>query len=147
MPALLIFAICRIFILSLLCYPSSFLSRILAALIVSDNPSTDFSSTEHQTKTKNTMNNTLHTPAPWQVSPLGNVMKNSLKIAIVEQMPSNDENERMANARLIAAAPDLLSALEFLLADYIAINGEKVTGSSVPADKARAALRKAKGEA
>jgi hypothetical protein len=92
------------------------------------------------------MNNTLHTPAPWQVSPLGNVMKNSLKIAIVEQMPSNDENERMANARLIAAAPDLLSALEFLLADYIAIDGEKLTGSSVPADKAREALRKAKGE-
>jgi hypothetical protein len=93
------------------------------------------------------MNNTLHTPAPWQVSPLGNVMKNSLKIVTVEQMPSNDENERMANARLIAAAPDLLSALEFLLADYIAIDGEKLTGSSVPADKAREALRKAKGEA
>jgi hypothetical protein len=93
------------------------------------------------------MNNTLHTPAPWQVSPLGNVMKNSLKIANIEQMPSNDENERMANARLIAAAPDLLSTLEFLLADYIAINGEKLTGSSVPADKAREALRKAKGEA
>jgi hypothetical protein len=53
----------------------------------------------------------------------------------------------MANARLIAAAPDLLSTLEFLLADYIAINGEKLTGSSVPADKAREALRKAKGEA
>jgi hypothetical protein len=74
-------------------------------------------------------------------------MKNSLKIANIEQMPSNDENERMANARLIAAAPDLLSTLEFLLADYIAINGEKLTGSSVPADKAREALRKAKGEA
>jgi hypothetical protein len=93
------------------------------------------------------MNNTLHTPAPWQVSPLGNVMKNSLKIATIEQMPSNDESERMENARLISAAPDLLSALEFLLADYIAINGEKLTGSSVPADKAREALRKAKGEA
>jgi hypothetical protein len=93
------------------------------------------------------MNNTFHTPTPWQVSPLGNVMKNSLKIVTVEQMPSNDENERMANARLIAAAPDLLSALEFLLADYIAIDGEKLTGSSVPADKAREALRKAKGEA
>ncbi len=50
-------------------------------------------------------------------------------------------------ARLIASAPDLLSALEFLLADYIAINGENLTGSSVPADKAREALRKAKGEA
>jgi hypothetical protein len=49
-------------------------------------------------------------------------------------------------ARLIASAPDLLSALEFLLADYIAINGENLTGSSVPADKAREALRKAKGE-
>jgi hypothetical protein len=53
----------------------------------------------------------------------------------------------MANARLIAAAPILLSALEFLLADYIAINGEKLTGSSIPSDKAREALRKAKGEA
>jgi hypothetical protein len=50
-------------------------------------------------------------------------------------------------ARLIAAAPDLLSTLEFLLADYIAINGEKLTGSSIPSDKAREALRKAKGEA
>jgi hypothetical protein len=50
-------------------------------------------------------------------------------------------------ARLISAAPDLLSALEFLLADYIAIDGEKVTASSIPADKAREAIRKAKGEA
>jgi len=46
-----------------------------------------------------------------------------------------------------SSAPDLLSALEFLLADYVAIGGENLTGSSVPADKARAALRKAKGEA
>ena len=49
--------------------------------------------------------------------------------------------------RIEKAAPDLLSALEFLLADYIAIDGEKLTGSSVPANKAREALRKAKGEA
>jgi hypothetical protein len=49
--------------------------------------------------------------------------------------------------RLIAAAPDLLSALRFLLADYVAIEGETLTGSSVPADMARAAISKAEGVA
>lgn len=37
-------------------------------------------------------------------------------------------------------APSLLEALQFLLADYEAIQGEKLTGSSVPADRARAAI-------
>lgn len=43
------------------------------------------------------------------------------------------------------AAPDLLEALRFLLADYLAIDGERLTDSSVPADKARAAIAKAEG--
>jgi hypothetical protein len=47
--------------------------------------------------------------------------------------------------RLIASAPDLLEALRFLLADYIAIEGEKMTGSSVPIEMARAAILKAEG--
>jgi hypothetical protein len=63
-------------------------------------------------------------------------------IAVLNQ---NMGREAIANANLIAAAPDLLSALRFLLADYIAINGEKLTGSSVPADMARAAIEKAEG--
>jgi hypothetical protein len=46
-----------------------------------------------------------------------------------------------------ASAPNLLEALEFLLADYIAINGPERTGSDIPADKARVAIAKAKGEA
>lgn len=46
---------------------------------------------------------------------------------------------------LKSAAPDLLEALEFLLADWIAINGDRITGSRVPAEKAIAAIRKAKG--
>jgi len=50
-------------------------------------------------------------------------------------------------ARLISSAPDLLSALRFLLADYIAIQGDKLTGSSVPADMAGAAIAKAEGVA
>jgi hypothetical protein len=84
------------------------------------------------------MNNTLHT---WQIS-FGNIVdQNKKTICFLPERKNND------TAHLIAAAPELLSALELLLADYIAINGENLTGSSVPADKAREALRKAKGEA
>jgi hypothetical protein len=87
------------------------------------------------------MKNTLHTPGPWKHDSTWGIIKHG-KSEICALHSGN-----LANANLIAAAPDLLSALEFLLADYIAINGENLTGSSVPADKAREALRKAKGEA
>ena len=43
-----------------------------------------------------------------------------------------------------AAAPDLLEALQFLLADYIAISGPELTGSNEPLNRARAAIAKAK---
>jgi hypothetical protein len=52
---------------------------------------------------------------------------------------------RQQASDLISAAPDLLEALEFLLADWIAINGDRITGSRVPAEKAIAAIKKAKG--
>ena len=52
-----------------------------------------------------------------------------------------------ANAHLISAAPDLLDALQFLLADYIAISGAELTGSDEPANRALAAIAKAKREA
>jgi hypothetical protein len=53
----------------------------------------------------------------------------------------NDTQEN----QLKDAAHDLLEALRFLLADYLAIDGETLTDSSVPADKARAAIAKAEG--
>jgi hypothetical protein len=87
------------------------------------------------------MNNTLHTPAPWQVSPLGNVMKNSLKIANIEQMPSNNENERIANARLISAAPDLLQVAK----DYVLLCQLHGMEGAV-LDSALSAIAKAEGE-
>jgi hypothetical protein len=94
------------------------------------------------------MNNTLHTPGPWHTVTAMDI------IGLRDILAPGDSNgifvasnANESNARLISAAPDLLSALEFLLADYIAINGEKLTSSSVPADKARETLRKAKGEA
>jgi hypothetical protein len=103
------------------------------------------------------MNNALHTPAPWQVSPYGNITSKSLVIAKVEQMPGNYESEKQANARLISAAPDLLSALESLAVwndgepCFCHVHGESERARYTPhdsyCDKARAALRKAKGEA
>jgi len=45
------------------------------------------------------MNNTPHTPAPWQVSPYGNITSKSLTIAKVQQMPGNYESERPALQR------------------------------------------------
>jgi hypothetical protein len=87
---------------------------------------------------------TLHTLSPWQVSPLGNVMKNSLKIASIEPMPSNNESERIANARLIASAPDLLSALDWALRQ---IEDDLDPDHQAAFDAANSTLRKAKGEA
>ena len=81
-----------------------------------------------------------HTPGPWKHDDVFGLIKYG-KSEICALHSGN-----LANARLISSAPDLLSALEFLLADYLAIGGESLTGSSVPADKAREALRKAKGE-
>jgi hypothetical protein len=96
------------------------------------------------------MNNT-HTPAPWSIEWDHQSNTPEFIRAFVdgemEDVAIVTPDTPVANARLISAAPDLLSALEFLLADYIAINGEKLTGSIVPADKAREAIRKAKGEA
>ena len=89
------------------------------------------------------MNNTLHN----RQFPLGIIHDDDKIIVITSQGTHYATTYDPSAARLIAAAPDLLSALEFLLTDYIAINGEKITGSSIPADKAREALHKAKGEA
>ena len=94
------------------------------------------------------MKATQHTPAPWSVkkaSPqAGIIIAPNRSLGIAEVFGGGETD--IANALLIAAAPDLLDALEFLLADYIAINGEKLTNSRVPANKAREALRKAKGK-
>jgi hypothetical protein len=68
-----------------------------------------------------------------------------LKLASIEQMPSNNENERMANARLIAAAPDLLDALEACL-DYLLLDSMMEEDAAPEIEKGRSALRKAKGE-
>lgn len=91
------------------------------------------------------MNDTKHTPGPWVVTGYDEEFQDQINI----------QNERLdyfvaaaldckavvANARLIAAAPDLLEALQALLADP----GRDFIRSSAW-DKARAAITKATGE-
>lgn len=89
-----------------------------------------------------------HTPGPWRIERVA-TLKSEWSIddeygePIAITMPRLDEDQEDANARLIAAAPDLLAALE-MLADH----APSVFAGFRPADayeQARAAIAKAKG--
>lgn len=88
-----------------------------------------------------------HTPAPWLVaaktehehSDLGIIADNRF-VALSMNNPQRD-GEREANARLIAAAPDMLEALKAMLLEYDAEN------ERLPAYyQALAAINKAEGK-
>ena len=96
---------------------------------------------------------TLHTPSPWQVDYSGNCHigvtdKNERTIAFCN-LQNEDGDEDKENAGLIAAAPDLLSALESAY-NAIAwdIPSENLSDDDEEAllDTIRAAIEKAKGE-
>lgn len=95
-----------------------------------------------------------HTPGPWRTLPeevdkdyvrvRGTRLGLRYKIAnvlttIYEGVPAREADETRANAALIAAAPDLLEALQALLAIYPYPDNETT-------DAARAAIAKATGE-
>lgn len=90
-----------------------------------------------------------HTPGPWIAVVTDTTCGGEPAIWEITDkhggVIAEDISHNPANAHLISSAPDLLLALRFLLADYVAIEGEKITGSSLPADMARAAIAKAKG--
>lgn len=88
----------------------------------------------------------LHTPGPWD-------WKDGIQLTVgiepePERLPIAHLEDRgpesFANARLIAAAPDLLAALEALLEYVDAVTSR---GDNVEKKAARAALDKAKGQA
>lgn len=97
-----------------------------------------------------------HTPAPWNY---GQVKQTNIFDIIGPDLTGQGREvvgtfratqgrvANLANARLISAAPDLLAALRFLVADYVAIEGEKLTGSRIPIAMAREAIAKAEGMA
>lgn len=101
--------------------------------------------------TQNKITAAGHTAGPWHVIPMQlSIWTNDgeTKVATVEDLPwvtlssgrrTSDSATECANARLIAAAPELLEALEAVL-DDIGNNGRACK-------QARAAVARAKGNA
>ena len=94
------------------------------------------------------------TKGPWEISAMSPVAKGKSRMIIVRAVnsPTNssivpvggeDSPEVMANAHLIAAAPELLEALTDLVGGC-GKEGDLFSGAGM--DKARAAIAKAKGE-
>jgi hypothetical protein len=99
------------------------------------------------------MSETKHTPGPWtcevsEESPNGLVLGRAGEDVVAEiQSNGQTATEVMANARLIAAAPELLGALEHMVAVAnwsTTIQSEEQFDAMI-AD-AEAAIRKAKGK-
>ena len=95
------------------------------------------------------MENTKHTPGPWEVQigidPTGFACYFIGRIS----RPFISRAEEEANARLIAAAPDLLEALEYAYSLIVGDLGDRrYLGSreDIIADKIEKAISKAKGE-
>lgn len=84
-----------------------------------------------------------HTPGPWRQTGL-NVRAGDALICWALDHYANAETpepEKLANARLISCAPELLSSLEWIVDDW-----EKATNRTLPDDhEAKAAIAKAKG--
>lgn len=92
-----------------------------------------------------------HTPGPWSVESVAEVICGNLPsphMVIGDDCEIVADVHREANARLIAAAPDLLEALEYAVSMY----GKPGGPWSIPADpggwldRARTAIAKARGE-
>ena len=108
------------------------------------------------------MNTPLHTPGPWIVDIAAFSCYRSISTAArppYEQIaeipwaePSVFDAERNANARLIAAAPELLAALQAMLladsfiADNVGTRSDQAMGRIAAIDQAFLAVLKAKGE-
>lgn len=82
-----------------------------------------------------------HTPGPWHIG--SNMILKIINGSYFSIAEVNDwDDETVPNARLIAAAPDLLEALEII----VATEHERHGYNPFWTDQARAAIAKAKGE-
>lgn len=96
---------------------------------------------------------TEHTPGPWMVwdkdGSIGTVMTADglMAIAQAQQVEHRSHEIRRANTRLIAAAPDLLLALERITTSYHALLGRTpVRDAAETLAEADAAIAKARGK-
>lgn len=83
------------------------------------------------------MSNQKHTPGPWGKCGLTILGPDQLQIAVAEAHPATAMECQEANARLIAAAPELLN----LLIELIDIEGPQ-PGNAAWAEKVRSAIAK-----
>lgn len=94
---------------------------------------------------------TKHTPGPWNVD--GIFICDDAGDRIVAEVPKMYDENDLANARLIAAAPELLEALQGLVRvneehnqSFIEVIGKPLNWKDDYLEAARAAIRKALGE-
>jgi len=101
-----------------------------------------------------------HTPGPWEVTDLRHSIvvrtesPNKTKygasryaaIGGFDRSDPDQLSEALANARLIAAAPDLLEALELMLDRFRDTEGSHGQWEEEATENARAAIAKARGE-
>lgn len=91
-----------------------------------------------------------HTPGPWNKDRYG-VLRGADGAAVVVAdsglafASGYEAPERVANARLISSAPELLEACELLLATYGELHALHDLGECEGSVKARAAIAKATG--
>lgn len=96
-----------------------------------------------------------HTPGPWTVNELmfgGEVSEHHIfiepDVAVIERKVAGHDQHDMADARLIAAAPAMLEALEHIAASlYYNDYGDPALLSSFDESIIDAAIKAAKGEA
>jgi hypothetical protein len=98
------------------------------------------------------MTKTAHTPGPWHVDSCDDDLiysANGWHIATVgNEAQEQPAHEITANAQLIAAAPELLDALEFVRMTFADIEASKRKGYYIECPKVvAAAIGKAKGGA
>ena len=97
------------------------------------------------------MSETKHTQGPWRINKYGSIGAGERGtepiVAIVEPFYSVDRRhgDHAANARLIAAAPDMLEALTALLARFDDNPELSELIGRVEIERARAAIAKAEG--
>ena len=94
--------------------------------------------------TTTTKTEVKHTPGPWTRSGRG-IVTGRGTICLAPNLPEGGVFDKEANLSLIAAAPDLLKALEGLITSIDKF-GLRLTRDDGYFDEAEAAVRKAKGE-
>ena len=92
---------------------------------------------------------TKHTPGPWRLHYYGEIVGAQEKpgaCVTVVCAPNESNPCREANARLIAAAPELLTMLDRLLSEYLTRDSREGHVALLTIEQARAAITKARGE-